>query len=80
VLEEVEMVRVEAPAPAIEAGVNAAVVLAGKPLTLSPTVPLKPLIAVVDKLNVVEFPAVTVCDDGAAESPKSVTCSVRLPV
>jgi hypothetical protein len=40
-------VRVEVPAPVMEAGLKLAVASAGRPLTLSPTLPLKPLIAVV---------------------------------
>ncbi len=46
VLEVVDTVRVEVVLPLIEAGLNEAVAPAGRPLTLSVTVPLNPFKAV----------------------------------
>src|SRR3982751_2622565 len=66
-------VNVEVPEVVMEAGLKLPLAPAGNPLTLRPTLPLKPLSALTVAVYVVPLPAVTVRDDGLAETVKSGT-------
>ena len=59
------------PAVEIDAGLKEALAPAGRPLTLSETVPLKLVPAVTVAVNDVPPPCATVCEEGDAESEKS---------
>jgi hypothetical protein len=75
----VETVKIDDPADVMEAGLKLAVAPAGTPLAASVTVPAKPLRAVTVAVNVALLPAVTLCDAGAANRPKSAgLTTVRL--
>jgi hypothetical protein len=67
----VVMVNADDPAEAMEAGLKPAVAPEGKPLAASVTVPAKPLRAVTATVNVPLTPAVTLCDAGVTDTPKS---------
>ena len=67
----VVIVNVEEPEPLTEVGLKLPLAPVGKPLTLHVTVPLKPLVAVAVAVQVALLPAVTVWDDGVAETEKS---------
>src|SRR6185369_7315296 len=71
-------VRVEDPGAALEAGLKPAVAPLGRPLTLQATAPLKPLMLPAFTVYVVLLPGVTVCDDGVAETEKSVNGAVTV--
>ena len=61
-----------------DAGANAAVAPAGRPVTLKATVPVNPAPGVTVAENVVLPPDATVRDTGVAESVKSATVIVRV--
>ena len=69
--ELVETLRVLEPDVEIDAGLNEALAPAGSPLTLSETVPLKPVPPVTVAVKEVPPPCATVREDGEAESEKS---------
>jgi hypothetical protein len=60
-----------------EAGLNVAVAPEGNPVTVKPTVPVKPLTGLTVAVYVVLPPGTTVRDAGVAESVKSETVIVR---
>jgi len=64
-------VNVDEPLPVTLVGVNVGLAPDGRPLTLKPTVPLKPFKAETETVYVVPEPAVTVRDDGVALIEKS---------
>jgi hypothetical protein len=66
------------PAVLTEVGLNEAVVPAGSPVTVKPTVPVKPLSGATVAAYVVLPPGGTVRELGVAETPKSDTVSVRV--
>ena len=70
--------RVVDPEVFTELGLNEAVVPAGSPLTLKPTVPVKPLSGATVAAYVVLPPGSTVREPGVAETPKSDTVTVRV--
>lgn len=59
------------PDVAIDAGLNAPVAPDSNPLTLSPTVPRNPVLAVTVAMNDVPAPCNTVREPGEAENEKS---------
>src|SRR6266568_1056502 len=65
------MFSVELPEPLTEVGFNVAVTPAGAPLTLNPTVPLKPFSALTVAVVLVELPAATVSELDAIFRVKS---------
>jgi hypothetical protein len=71
VVEVVVTVSVDVPELVTDVGLNPAVAPAGNPLTLSPTVPVKPFSAPTFTVYVVPPPTVTVWEAGAAEIVKS---------
>ena len=79
---EVATFNVEAPAPVNDVGLNVAEAPAGNPLAVSPTLPVKPFTIRPDNEYVAPAPAVTVCEEEAAERLKSCTTrfTVVLPV
>ncbi len=64
----VATVSVEFPLFVIEAGLSVQVALPGQPEALRFTVPEYPFSAPTVMVNVVDWPAVTLCDAGLAES------------
>jgi hypothetical protein len=72
----VETVRTVFPPPVIEGGLNAAVVLAGKPLTLKVTTPLNPFMGLTVAVYVVLDPFLTVCAAGDGTMVKVPTVNV----
>jgi hypothetical protein len=72
----VEIVTTVFPLPVIEVGLNLAVALAGKPLTLKVTTPLNPFIGLTVAVYVVLDPLLTVCDAGDGTMVKLDTVSV----
>src|SRR4051812_40159988 len=68
-------VKVELPAPVIEPGLKLAVAPDGRPVTVRPILPAKPLIAVVLMVYVTVPPRWVVRDDGDDEMVKS--CDAR---
>src|SRR6516225_4913241 len=71
VVELVETDRVELPEPATEVGLKFAVAPLGNPLTLKFTDPVKPFTALTVDVYEAPAPAVTVCELGEDEIPKS---------
>jgi hypothetical protein len=75
----VEMVKADDPAEVIEGGLKFAVAPEGRPLAASVTVPAKPLRAATVAVNAPLLPAVTLCDAGVTDRPKSAgLTTVRL--
>lgn len=74
------IVNVDEPEPGRLVGLNVPVANGGNPETLRLTVPLYPFNAVSVAVYVVELPTVVVCEDGVAESEKSVMDKVTLAV
>src|SRR5579859_363386 len=73
----VAMGRVDDPDPLlIEVGLKLAVAPEGKPLALNATALLNPLVGLTDAVYVALLPAVTVADEGDADSEKSGGCEV----
>jgi hypothetical protein len=66
------------PAVFTELGLKEAVVPEGNPVTVKPTVPVKPLIGATVAAYVVLPPGGTVRELGVAETPKSATVTVRV--
>ena len=75
VLVVVETVKVEDPAPVTEVGLNEHVVPDGQPVTLRPTVPVNPLMAAIDTVELPDEPRVIVKDVGLREIEKSGTAA-----
>ena len=63
-------VRVEVPDPVTDVGLNVPVAPVGKPLTVNPTTPVNPPVAVTVGVYVVLPPCVTLCDAGDEVSVK----------
>ena len=72
----VEIVTTVVPLPVIEVGLNVAVVLAGKPLTLKVTTPLNPFCGVTVAVYVVRDPLFPLCVAGDGYMVKLDTVSV----
>ena len=71
VVAAVVTVSVEVPAVFTDVGLKLAVAPAGKPVTVSATVPVKPFAASIVGVYVVPAPCATVCVDGDAVCVKS---------
>jgi hypothetical protein len=67
----VETFSVQLPDPVIDPGLQLASMPAGMPLSTSPTVPENPFEPATLTVKLVLFPAVMVCEEGAAEIEKS---------
>ena len=80
VVAEVETVSVDDPEVVMDAGLNAAVTPAGKPVALSDTAPLNPFTAVTETAYVVLPPTDTVCEAGDAATVKSGVRAFTLSV
>ena len=76
VLELVVITSVELPDPATDAGLNAAVAPAGRPLRVRFTVLLNPPVADMFTVLVALSPGITVCELGVVEMEKS---GVKVP-
>jgi|SRR5215469_5800120 hypothetical protein len=77
VLLAVVIVSVELLPALTDVGLNVPLAPVGKPVTLKPTEPVKPLTAVVFTVYVVVPATVTVCELGLADSVKSGLAAVK---